>query len=898
MHIIRMKPGCALTNVTLLRESRRLCYREGMRRRLFIPVGIVTIFVFAAPTAAQRLSTAVVPEHYSLWFAPDLQGATFRGRTTIRIRVAQPTTAITLHAADITFGDVAITTAGRTQPASVTLDPATETAMLTVPEPISEGVATIQITYTGMLNDKLRGFYLSRANGRHYAVTQLEPTDARRAFPSFDEPSFKATFDISLMVDAGDTAISNGAQRSDTLGPEPGKHTLTFATTPKMSTYLVAMIVGDFVCRSGNAVRGTAIRVCSTPDKLPLTAFALEAAEQQLAFFSDYFGIPYAFGKLDMIAVPDFAAGAMENAGAITYREQLLLIDPERASLATRKRVAGIIAHEIAHQWFGNLVTMKWWDDIWLNEGFATWVEKKPLAAWRPEWRVELDEAADTQSALGIDALRTTRAIRLRVETPEDINQVFDGIAYEKTAGVLRMVEAFVGPELFRKGITSYLKRYSFANAAGEDFWTEMARVTGRPIDGILRGYIEQPGAPVVSVETRCTARQTDVTVDQRRFVGTPPLAESPPPAQRWTIPVCIKTAGGRTRCEVLDQPRETFRVQRCGLEFANADARGYYFTEYKPDAVSALARDAARLAPVERLSLLGDEWWMVRAGRHDIGVYLDLAGTLARDDTAAITSTIADRLTAIAEDIVAAADRPRFEAWIRVRFGPVLAALGIPGDARDTDERHSRRAQLLMLVGITGSDAAVKRRAQELAERYIADPTSLPGTLAQPVLRVAAVSGDTALYDQYMAQLGTLGSQPEEYYRFFGALAWFEQPALIERTLAFALSDRVRTQDTGQLIAALLVRPASQQATWEFVKAQWPTITQKLGAFQGIPAIVSATGSFCSAHAAEDVRQFFARNPVPRADRALRQALERIENCAALVARQSSVFTAWLRRV
>ena len=879
-----------------------------MRRRLFIPVGVITVFVLAAPAAGQRLSTAIVPEHYALWFAPDLQSATFRGRTTIRARVAQPTTSITLHATEITFGEVEITAGGRTQRARVTLDPATETATLTVPQPIPEGVATIQIAYIGILNDKLRGFYLSRANGRHYAVTQLEPTDARRAFPSFDEPSFKATFDISLMVDAGDTAISNGAERSDVPGPEPGKHTLTFATTPKMSTYLVAMIVGDFVCRSagpltrtparrapsGNAVRGTVIRVCSTPDKLPLTAFALEAAEQQLAFFNEYFGIPYAFGKLDMIAVPDFAAGAMENAGAITYREQLLLIDPERASLTARKRVAGIIAHEIAHQWFGNLVTMTWWDDIWLNEGFATWIEKKPLAAWRPDWRVELDEAADTQSALGIDALRTTRAIRLRVETSEEINQVFDGIAYEKTAGVLRMVEAFVGPELFRKGIASYLKQYSFGNATGEDFWNEMARVTGRPIDRILRGYIEQPGAPVVSVQTQCTARQTAATLEQQRFVGTP-VPESRPPAQRWTIPVCVKTADGRTRCEVLDEPRETLRVQGCGPVFVNADARGYYFTEYTPDTIGVLAGDAARLVPVERLSLLADEWWMVRAGRHAIGVYLDLAGTLARDDTAAITSTIADRLTAIGQDIVTAADRPRFQGWIRDRFGPVLAALGLPGDVRDADERHNRRAQLLTVVGVTGNAAAVKQRARELAERYIADPTSLPGTLVQPVLRVAAVSGDAALYDQYMAQLDKLGSQPEEYYRFFGALAWFEHPALIDRTLAFALSDRVRTQDSGQLLAALLVRPASQWATWQYVKELWPTITQKLGTFQGIPAIVSATGSFCSVDAAEDVRQFFGRNPVPSADRALRQALERIENCAALVARQSAALTAWL---
>jgi aminopeptidase N len=865
-----------------------------MARRITVFVVFITVFVLAVPAAAQRLATTVVPEHYTLWFAPDLEQATFRGRATIRVRVRTPSAAITLHAAEIAFGDVAITAGGRTQPARVTLDATAETATLTVPQPIPAGTATIQIAYTGVLNDKLRGFYLSRGNGREYAVTQMEPTDARRAFPSFDEPTFKATFDISLMVNAGDTAISNGAQVSDVPGPEPGRHTLTFATTPKMSTYLVALIVGDFVCRSGG-VRGTTIRVCATPDKLSLTTFALEAAEQQLAFFNDYFGIPYAFGKLDMIAVPDFAAGAMENAGAITYREQLLLIDPERASLASRKRVAGIISHEIAHQWFGNLVTMTWWDDIWLNEGFATWIANKPLAEWQPEWKVELDEAADTQSALGLDALRTTRAIRLRVETPQEINQVFDGIAYEKTAGVLRMVEAFVGPDLFRKGVASYLKRYAFSNAAGEDFWTEMARVTGRPVDRILSGYIEQPGAPVVSVETRCAARQTELTMRQQRFVGHPGASAAPAP-QRWTVPVCVKAADGRTRCEVLDEARETFRAPACGPVFANADARGYYFTEYAVETVGALARDGRRLAPVERLSLLGDEWWMVRAGRHDIGVYLDLAASLAGDETAAITATIADRLAQTGEDVVAAAERPAFQAWVRERFGPVLAALGLPGDAWDAEERHSRRAHLVTLVGVTGDDAAVQRRARELAAQYIADPASLPGTLAPTILRVAAIAGDAALYEQYMAQLGTLASQPEEYYRFFGALAWFEDPALVERTLRFAVSDRVRTQDTGQLIAALLVRPASQQATWRFVKAQWPALTQKLGAFQGIPGIVGATGSFCSAEAAEEVRQFFAGNPVPAADRALRQALERIENCAALAARQSQALTAWLR--
>ena len=297
------------------------------------------------------------------------------------------------------------------------------------------------------------------------------------------------------MVDAADTAISNGRQLSDTPGPEPGKHTLAFARTPKMSTYLVAMLVGDFVCRDG-AAAGTPIRVCATPDKLQLTAFALKAAEHQVQFFGDYFGIPYPFGKLDIIGIPDFSAGAMENAGAITFRERLLLADEATASVGTLKAVAGVVAHEIAHQWFGNLVTMKWWDDIWLNEGFATWAANKPLAAWKPEWRMDINAAEETQLALALDSLRSTRAIRTKVETPAEIGEVFDPIAYEKTSGVLNMIEAYLGPEAFRKGVSSYLTRYSSGNATGEDFWTEMTRVTEKPVNRIMRSYVDQAGAP------------------------------------------------------------------------------------------------------------------------------------------------------------------------------------------------------------------------------------------------------------------------------------------------------------------------------------------------------------------------------------------------------------------
>jgi aminopeptidase N len=855
---------------------------------------LILLLSFATPAVAQRLPGTVLPEHYTLWFAPDLEKETFRGRSSIRVTLTEPATSITLHAAEIEFGEVTITSGGRTQTATVTTDATKETATLTVPQRLGEGQATIEITYKGILNDKLRGFYISKANGRKYAVSQLEATDARRAFPSFDEPIYKATYDISMTIPAGDTGISNGKVVTDTPGPEPGTHTLTFARTAKMSTYLVALLVGDFVCREGVS-EGTPVRVCSTPDKRELTGFALEAAIQQLAFFNSYFGIKYPFGKLDVIGLPDFSAGAMENAGAITFRERLLLVDPKTASIGTRKNVAGVMSHEIAHQWFGNLVTMKWWDDIWLNEGFATWITAKPLEKWRPEWRVDLDEAADTQDALGIDALRTTRAIRMKVETPEEINEVFDGIAYQKTAAVLRMIESYVGPESFRKGIASYLKKYSYNNAAGEDFWGEVARVTGKPVDRIMRTMVDQTGAPVISVRNSCSQNTNEITLTIDRFVGSP--GPSSGAAQTWTLPVCLKTAGGKPRCELIDRRERTIRTNGCSATFANADSRGYYFSDYTADTVSGFAKNIGSLSTAERISLLGDEWWMVRAGRHDIDTYLELSAALSTDETPAIVNMVANRLESISDDIADLAERPAFQAWIRARFGPALMTLGLPGPATDGDDRQARRATLLHLVGVTGNDPEVQRKARELARQYIADPHSIPATLASKVLTVAAVGGDAALYDQYVAQLGKHSAQPELYYQFFNALPWFSDPVLVKRTLEFATSPSVRSQDASTLIGPLLIRPSTSDIAWEFTKSRWPELLKTLNIFQAIPAIVQSFSGFCSVTRAADVKDFLAKNSVPAVARAGRQAVERIENCVALDMRQSKPFAAWLAR-
>jgi aminopeptidase N len=468
-----------------------------MRPAITSPFVLALLFV-STPALGQRLPQTVTPIHYDITVAPDLAAAKFSGEVRIRVQLKEPSQAIRMNAAEIEFHDATVTAGVRTQKATAALDEKKEQVTFRVPASIPAGAAEFHIKYTGILNGDLRGFYLSKVNNRRYAVTQLEATDARRMFPSFDEPAFKATFGLTAIIDAADRAISNGAIVSDTPGPV-GKHTIKFETTPKMSTYLVALAVGDFECNEGEA-DGIPLRICSTPDKKQLTGFALESARQILQYFNRYYWIRYPFKKLDVVAVPDFAPGAMENTAAIFYRETLLLAD-EKASVGVRKQIAGVLAHEIAHQWFGSIVTMAWWDDIWLNEGFANWAQSKPVKAWKPEWHVDLDEVRDNQAAMSLDALRSTRPVRVRATTPAEINELFDPIAYEKGAAIVRMMESWIGEEPFRKAVNTYIERFQYSNARAEDFWTTLTASTGKPVDKVMPAFVDQPGVPLVDVD-------------------------------------------------------------------------------------------------------------------------------------------------------------------------------------------------------------------------------------------------------------------------------------------------------------------------------------------------------------------------------------------------------------
>ncbi len=470
-----------------------------MKRFVLFCIVLSTFGLFA-----QRLPELARPVNYQLTFAPDFEKNIFSGQETISIQVLKPTSEIVLNAAEIDFLSASITSAGATQDAKVTLDKNKQMATLTVEKALAAGPATIHIRFNGLLNDELRGFYLGKdEQGRKYAVTQFEATDARRAFPSFDEPAYKATFDITVIADKKHVALSNAKVLSDEPGPAAGQHTIKFATSAKMSSYLVAIAVGEFEAVEGEA-DGIPIRVWGTPGKKQLGSFALAGAESFLHYYNQYFGIKYPFEKLDLIGLPDFEAGAMENTGLITFREALLLIDEQHASIALKHEVADVLSHEMAHMWFGDLVTMQWWDDIWLNEGFATWMSPKPVAAWKPEWHVELDSVRDSIQSQAVDSLQHTRPIQQAAETPEQIQELFDGIAYGKSAAVLRMLEAYIGPESFRAGVNQYLTQHAYGNATATDFWTTLAKASGKPVDEVMPTFVQQAGLPFVAVHAEC----------------------------------------------------------------------------------------------------------------------------------------------------------------------------------------------------------------------------------------------------------------------------------------------------------------------------------------------------------------------------------------------------------
>jgi Aminopeptidase N len=854
-------------------------------RRLFA----AALLLAALPLAAARLPKGVIPDHYAITITPDLVAEKFSGQETIDVDIKEPIDTITFNSVDLELHDVLVASGSKLLTPVTSYDVPNETASLKFSQTVPPGKASIRIAFNGVLGAQLRGLYLSKTPKRKYAVTQFEATDARRAFPSFDEPAMKATYDITLVVDNGDTAISNGSIASDTPAG-PGKHSIRFRTTQKMSTYLVAMLVGDFQCVTGG-IDDIPIRVCSIPGMQDLGKFALSAAEASISYYDRYYGIKYPFGKLDLIGIPDFEAGAMENAGAITFRETALLLDDKSASIEAKRGVAGVIAHEIAHQWFGDLVTMKWWDDIWLNEGFATFMTSKPLAAWHPEWRADLDQAGGTNQSLGVDSTRSTRPIRQKAETRNEINALFDGIAYGKTAAVLRMLENWAGEEAFRDGIRAYLKRYSYGNAAAEDWWGTMTTATKQPFDVVMKSFVDQTGAPLLHASETCgpDGKRT-VTITQERMLPK----NMTPVVQSWSIPICGHEAGAAAAspCRMIAKPVDSFVTPACDRPlFLSRNGAGYFVTDYSPAMRAGLKAHVGEMPAAEQISLHGNEWLLVRNLREDVSDYLALVRAMPRPNERPLVRAIAGNIGILDSRLVDDHNRAAWQTYVReVMRG--FAPLTWEAPAGETAEQLVMRATVLGTLGVEGADPEVIAGARRVAQQYMNDPSSVNAVVADRALPIAAINGDEALFDQVLDHLKSAPT-PEIGARYRGLIPIFRDPKLIARAVDFIYGDQVRSQDLPGMAAELFFNPVAKQTAWSAAQSHWDILNKKIPT--AIGAITGSTATFCDPAMKQEVQAFFATHPAGAGERSLRRALEAIDTCVAFKAAEQASFNAAL---
>jgi puromycin-sensitive aminopeptidase len=848
----------------------------------------------ADDTSSYRLPTTVLPTAYRLTLVPDLGAASFTGEVEIEVSVGVPTDRIVLNAAEleITAADVVGSGGGDpVAPTSVDLDPTEERVALTLPSALPTGPATLRFAFTGILNDKLRGFYRSTFTGEDgaehvIATTQMESTDARRAFPCFDEPSFKATFEITLVVDDHLAAYSNSHILEET--PEAdGRKRVHFAPTMVMSTYLVAFVVGPLEHTDPVDVDGVPLRIAHPLGKGHLCEFALEVGAHALRFFTEYFGIPYPGDKVDMVAIPDFAAGAMENLGCITYRETALLVDPATAARVELERVADVICHEMAHMWFGDLVTMKWWNGIWLNEAFATFMEVLAVDAFRPEWQRWVSFGVEREAALAVDGLHATRPVEFPVGRPEEAEGMFDVLTYQKGGSVLRMLEQFIGPDVFREGIHDYLVTHSYGNTETKDLWDALERSSGRPVARIMDTWIDQGGYPLVSVGS-------DGTLSQQPFCysGAPGGAIG----SRWQVPVLhrsLDTPEGWSDALLLTEASE--EVGGAGDLVVNAGGSGYYRVAYSAERVAHLAGRLGDLAPLERYNLVSDTWAATLAGHARVADLLALAKALVEsgEGDPSVWSVVVGAI-GLFDRIVPDEGRPTLAAAVRTLLGPLGERLGWERSETDDERTPSLRSAVLRTLGTIGADPGVRAEA---AARFAARGTApLHGDIASAVLDIVATEGGV---DEYEACLATYRSAttPQDEARYLDALASFVDPDLAARTFELAMTE-VRSQDAPYLIRLLLAKRETGPATWERIVAAWDEFPQKFPS-NTLPRMLDGVRGLCAPpELAAEVTRFVTEHPLAAGGRTVEQILERLAMSVAFAGREGPGLAATLTDV
>ncbi|KAF8461376.1 peptidase family M1-domain-containing protein [Kalaharituber pfeilii] len=877
-------------------SHRRMCLQHGIDTET--PGSVVDI------TAGREILPAdVSPTNYKLTLEPNFDTFTFEGTVVIDLDVVKDTSEISVNALELKIHSAKITAGGVSAEESNSIKFNDDKQMATIgfKETLRAGSkAVLTIAFQGILNDKMAGFYRSSykaedGSTKYLATTQMEPTDARRAFPCFDEPALKATYEVSLIADKNLTCLSNMDVKSEEELPSR-KRKVNFNKSPPMSTYLLAFIVGDLRYIETNDFR-VPVRVYATPGNEKHGDFSLKLAAKTLKFYEETFDSPFPLPKMDMVAIPDFSAGAMENWGLVTYRVVDLLFDETTSGAHTKQRVAEVVQHELAHQWFGNLVTMDFWDGLWLNEGFATWMSWYSCNVFYPEWKVWEGYVTDNlQSALSLDSLRSSHPIEVPVKRADEINQIFDAISYSKGSCVLRMISKYLGEDVFMEGIRRYLKKHAYGNTQTKDLWASLSDASGKDVGVIMDIWTKKVGYPVITV----TEKGNELHLRQNRFLRT---ADVKPEEDQTLYPIFV---GLRTKEGVQEDlafsTRETI-IPLKDTEFfkLNADHAGIYRTSYTPERLTKLGEAAkADLLTVEdRAGMVADAGALAASGYQKTSGLLGLLSGLSDEKEVVVWDEITTRVAAIRgawifED---EALKKALKAFQKDLTSPQAHAIGWEFTSSDTHLEQQKKALMFGSAGLAGDEKVIKA-ALDMFEKFAAgDKKAIHPNIRGNVYAIALENGGEREYDIILNAYRT-STNSDEKNTALRALGRSKNPKCIQRSLDLALSSEVKEQDIYLPISSLRSHKEGIVELWKWAQSNWDTIERKLppGLSMLGSVVQMVTSGFTSQEAIDDIQKFFGARSTKGFDQGLAQSLDGIRAKAAWLERDRSDVESWLK--
>ena len=812
-----------------------------------------------------------VPINYQLTFEPDLKKFTFFGTETITVSCKKPTKKITMHCAELKIKYCIVKSEDDVISSTTKTNENREELFINLSKKI-KGIVTITLEFQGILNDRLLGFYRSqyKQNGKtkYLATTQFEAADARRAFPCWDEPEAKATFEISIIADNKFTAISNMPIKSKKK--IKNKTLYKFEKTPVVSTYLIYLGVGEFEYLTGKTGK-VQIRVITTKGNKSKGKYSLDLGKKLLTSYEKYFGIKYPLPKLDLIAIPDFAAGAMENWGAITFRETILLYDPKTSSTRTKQFIAEVISHEIAHQWFGNLVTMKWWNDLWLNESFATFMATKFVDKFYPEWNLWdqfIEDAMNT--AMGLDSLKTTHPIDVTVNSPEEIREIFDAISYDKGGCVLRMLENYVGETNFRAGLKNYLSTFKYGNAQGQDLWDAIGKASKMPVSAMVNSWLKQPGFPQVEI----TQNDKSLVLKQSRF-----LMEPTPKTQKglWHVPITLGL-GNETVTKLITKKSITVKTPSSPGFVANIGRTGFYRVKYDDGILLDLKMlvDQKQIPHVDRWAIQNDLFALCIAGKEDVANYLDFTDAYFDEDSYLPLTNVANNLNFLASLTFFEDFTDEIREYAINYFRKILSNLGWAPKKSDKHTDAFMRGFSIYVLGKLGDDSIIEQ-AEIKFKVFLKNPSTLHPDIRESIFSLVAWNGNVKTHSMFVT-LYKKAKTMEEKLRFLGAMCSFRDEKLLIKTLQFSQTSEVRSQNMQLPIMRIAANPYGKKILWPWLKKNWGKMSKKVG--YGNPLfnrIVASIALVADDSMESDIKSFFKKNPTPGTERTQTQTLEKI---------------------